>query len=197
MSTDELLIPQPERQPGMKSGTWLRPVASMCQFPISALVNALDEVAKFAERQAVLIRTTDSGSLVLMSVTDYSKIVDRVAPNSSSASEFSQQNANTPSSSYVLPQFQDNNEYWAALEQMARLDRQAQEWERTNGSDPRTLDVFTKACQVFEHVVPAIDWLSRPNALLAGMKPSRLMATDAGAQRVLNALGKIEHGIPV
>ena len=43
--------------------------------------------------------------------------------------------------------------------------------------------------------VEPIDWLKSPNAALRGHAPLSLVDTDIGAEAVLDALGRIEHGV--
>jgi len=38
-------------------------------------------------------------------------------------------------------------------------------------------------------------WLSTPNRLFAGKTPLQFAETEAGGQQVLQALGRLEHGV--
>lgn len=59
----------------------------------------------------------------------------------------------------------------------------------------RLARVVERAEQVFEGLVPALDWLKSPNAALGGDTPLSLLDTDIGAQTVMDTLGRIEHGV--
>ena len=54
---------------------------------------------------------------------------------------------------------------------------------------------ITRASEVFDDPAAAVDWLKSPNAALGGNAPLRLFDTDIGAECVLDALGRIEHGV--
>jgi putative toxin-antitoxin system antitoxin component (TIGR02293 family) len=58
----------------------------------------------------------------------------------------------------------------------------------------RLLHVVERAKGVFVSSDAARDWLSAPNILLRGCTPLRLLETEDGAENVLDALGRIEHG---
>jgi putative toxin-antitoxin system antitoxin component (TIGR02293 family) len=59
----------------------------------------------------------------------------------------------------------------------------------------RLARVFGRADEVFEDADAALDWLRSPNRSLAGKTPLELLDTEIGAESVLDALGRIEHGI--
>jgi len=59
----------------------------------------------------------------------------------------------------------------------------------------RLARVFAHAVEVFETRERARDWLESENRALGGQKPLELLDTEAGAQEVEEALGRIEHGI--
>lgn len=52
-----------------------------------------------------------------------------------------------------------------------------------------------RASEVFEDAAAAIDWLKSRNRALGGVTPLSLLATDAGAESVMDVLGRIEHGV--
>lgn len=64
-----------------------------------------------------------------------------------------------------------------------------------SGKLVRLARVVERAVEVFEDGPAALDWLKNPNASLGGASPLSLMDTDLGAVAVLNALGRIEHGV--
>jgi predicted RNase H-like HicB family nuclease len=57
------------------------------------------------------------------------------------------------------------------------------------------LMVTRKAEEVFGDPATAADWLNSKNAALGGVTPLSLLSTNAGAQSVLDTLGRIEHGV--
>ena len=59
----------------------------------------------------------------------------------------------------------------------------------------RLARAITRASEVFDDPAAAVDWLKSPNAALRGNAPLRLFDTDIGAECVLDALGRIEHGV--
>lgn len=59
----------------------------------------------------------------------------------------------------------------------------------------RLTRVLAKAAGTFEDLDIALDWMKSPNAALAGATPLSLMDTDAGAENVMDTLGRIEHGV--
>ena len=59
----------------------------------------------------------------------------------------------------------------------------------------RLARVMSRASEVFDGPVAAIDWLKSPNAALRGNAPLSLLDTDIGAESVLDSLGRIEHGV--
>jgi putative toxin-antitoxin system antitoxin component (TIGR02293 family) len=59
----------------------------------------------------------------------------------------------------------------------------------------RLARAITRASEVFDDPAAAVDWLKSPNATLRGNMPLRLFDTDIGAECVLDALGRIEHGV--
>ena len=59
----------------------------------------------------------------------------------------------------------------------------------------RLARVMSRATEVFDAAAAAIDWLKSPNAALRGNVPLRLFDNDIGAECVLDALGRIEHGV--
>ena len=67
------------------------------------------------------------------------------------------------------------------------------EGDRTAAADK----VFSMALSYFdgnrEH---ALDWLKHPNAALAGETPLERARTAAGAEEVIDLLGRMAHGIP-
>lgn len=59
----------------------------------------------------------------------------------------------------------------------------------------RLARVISRATEVFDDSVAAIDWLKSPNAALGGNAPLSLLDTDIGAESVLDTLGRIEQGV--
>ena len=59
----------------------------------------------------------------------------------------------------------------------------------------RLARIVRRAQEVFEGLEPAIDWLKSPNRTLGGQLPLSLLDTDIGAESVMDALGRIEHGV--
>jgi putative toxin-antitoxin system antitoxin component (TIGR02293 family) len=59
----------------------------------------------------------------------------------------------------------------------------------------RLARVISRASEVFDDPDAAVDWLKSPNAALRGHAPLSLVDTDIGAEAVLDALGRIEHGV--
>ena len=59
----------------------------------------------------------------------------------------------------------------------------------------RLARAISRASEVFDEPAAAVDWLKSPNAALRGNAPLRLFDTDIGAECVLDALGRIEHGV--
>ena len=59
----------------------------------------------------------------------------------------------------------------------------------------RLARVMSRASEIFDGPAAAVNWLKSPNAALRGNAPLRLFDTDIGAECVLDALGRIEHGV--
>lgn len=59
----------------------------------------------------------------------------------------------------------------------------------------RLARVISRASEVFDDPIAAIDWLKSPNAALGGNAPLYLLDTDIGAEGVFDTLGRIEHGV--
>ncbi|TAN48987.1 MAG: DUF2384 domain-containing protein [Methylococcaceae bacterium] len=59
----------------------------------------------------------------------------------------------------------------------------------------RLARVVERAVEVFDDLDAAIDWLKSANAAFSGATPLSLLDTDVGAESVLDALGRIEHGV--
>jgi putative toxin-antitoxin system antitoxin component (TIGR02293 family) len=57
------------------------------------------------------------------------------------------------------------------------------------------LKVWTRATKVFEDEQKARMWLERASVALGGVSPLSLLDTLAGAEMVIDELGRIEHGI--
>lgn len=55
--------------------------------------------------------------------------------------------------------------------------------------------VERRAEEVLGDFDKATDWLSSENNALGGVTPISLLDTDAGAQSVMDLLGRIEHGV--
>jgi putative toxin-antitoxin system antitoxin component (TIGR02293 family) len=65
----------------------------------------------------------------------------------------------------------------------------------TSSSEIRLFRVVAQAQDVFESANPAMSWLKRPNRALAGHAPIDLLDTDAGTERVVELLDRIEYGV--
>jgi putative toxin-antitoxin system antitoxin component (TIGR02293 family) len=65
----------------------------------------------------------------------------------------------------------------------------------TSSSEIRLARVAAQAQDVFESAYPAMSWLKRPNRALAGYAPIDLLDTDAGTERVVELLDRIEYGV--
>jgi len=59
----------------------------------------------------------------------------------------------------------------------------------------RLARVASQAEQVLGGREEAVNWLHRPNRSLGGRKPLELVRTDAGAELVVDVLGRLEHGV--
>jgi len=59
----------------------------------------------------------------------------------------------------------------------------------------RLARVIERAEETFEDIDAARDWLKSTNAALTGATPLSLLDTDIGAESVMDALGRIEHGV--
>lgn len=59
----------------------------------------------------------------------------------------------------------------------------------------RMARIMAMAEEVFGSPAAAAVWLSEKNPVLGDTTPSSLLNTDEGAQRVIELLGRIEHGI--
>ena len=58
----------------------------------------------------------------------------------------------------------------------------------------RIARVTQRAIEAYGNRAQAREWLIRPNRVLQGFPPLGLLATDAGAARVTDELGRIEYG---
>lgn len=59
----------------------------------------------------------------------------------------------------------------------------------------RVARVIERAEEVFEDPDAARGWLKSANTSLSGQTPMSLLDTEIGAQSIMNALGRIEHGV--
>lgn len=59
----------------------------------------------------------------------------------------------------------------------------------------RLARVIERAAEVFEEGQVALHWVKSPNASLAGATPLSMLDTDLGTESVMDALGRIEHGV--
>jgi putative toxin-antitoxin system antitoxin component (TIGR02293 family) len=59
----------------------------------------------------------------------------------------------------------------------------------------RLVRTAARAERVLGDPAAALDWLGSPNRALGGESPLQLLDTDLGAKRVLDVLGRIEHGV--
>ena len=77
------------------------------------------------------------------------------------------------------------------------LARHKREGRLTSEESSRLLQlagVLARGEQVFTNLDAVLDWLTSPNAAL-GATPLSLLATDNGTERVMDTLGRIEHGV--
>ena len=59
----------------------------------------------------------------------------------------------------------------------------------------RLAKVFSRAVEVFEDSQSATNWLNTSNHSLGNIEPLTLLDTEIGGDIVLDALGRLEHGI--
>lgn len=59
----------------------------------------------------------------------------------------------------------------------------------------RIARVVRRAEMVFEDAAAALRWVQTPNASLGEVSPLSLLHTEIGESAVLDALGRIEHGV--
>ncbi len=59
----------------------------------------------------------------------------------------------------------------------------------------RLVRAAARAERVLGDPAAALDWLGSPNRALGGESPLQLLDTELGAKRVLDVLGRIEHGV--
>jgi len=59
----------------------------------------------------------------------------------------------------------------------------------------RLAHVVECAEDVFESTEVALNWLQAPNGALGGVSPLSRLDTEIGAERVLDTLGRIAHGV--
>lgn len=62
-------------------------------------------------------------------------------------------------------------------------------------SDTRIARIRDRAAEVFGDRERSRKWLERPNPALGQKSPAELLASESGALRVEQMLGRIEHGI--
>ncbi len=55
--------------------------------------------------------------------------------------------------------------------------------------------VYQRACEVIKDPARAATWIKRPNRALEGKSPLEMMESIFGAERVMDLLGRIEHGV--
>jgi putative toxin-antitoxin system antitoxin component (TIGR02293 family) len=56
-------------------------------------------------------------------------------------------------------------------------------------------DLIRKATEVFGSREKALAWVARPNRALGNSAPEDVLRSEAGARRVAEVLGRIEHGL--
>lgn len=59
----------------------------------------------------------------------------------------------------------------------------------------RYLHLYARAVEAHEQAAAAVEWLRAPLPSLGGRSPLVVARDDAGAQRALAVLGRIEHGV--
>jgi putative toxin-antitoxin system antitoxin component (TIGR02293 family) len=82
----------------------------------------------------------------------------------------------------------------------ATLTRRRQDRKRLNLQESdrvyRIANVYRAAVQLFEgHREHARQWLNQPAKALDGHTPFELLDTEAGADEVLDLIGRLEHGV--
>ena len=91
----------------------------------------------------------------------------------------------------------------AELAQMLGISVRALAWRRRKGilapSESerilRVARVVGRAEEVFGDLTNGLEWMKSPNGSLGGVTPMSLLDTDIGADWVMDALGRVEHGI--
>lgn len=64
-----------------------------------------------------------------------------------------------------------------------------------SGKLVRLARMVERAAEVFEDEVAALSWIKAQNASLGGATPFSMLDTDIGSITVMDALGRIEHGV--
>jgi putative toxin-antitoxin system antitoxin component (TIGR02293 family) len=59
----------------------------------------------------------------------------------------------------------------------------------------RVVEIFTFALDVFRDFRAVRDWIESPQPVLGGSLPRDLMRSAAGAEEVMNLLGRIKYGV--
>jgi putative toxin-antitoxin system antitoxin component (TIGR02293 family) len=59
----------------------------------------------------------------------------------------------------------------------------------------RVVRVIARAEEVFGDLDNGLEWLKSPNISLDGLPPISLLDTYIGAEWVMDALGRVEHGV--
>lgn len=59
----------------------------------------------------------------------------------------------------------------------------------------RVARVVGRAEEVFGDLTSGLEWMKSPNGSLGGGSPISLLDTDIGADWVMDALGRVEHGV--
>ena len=91
----------------------------------------------------------------------------------------------------------------AELAQMLGISIRALAWRRRKGiltsyeSERmfRVARVAGRAEEAFGDLTNGLEWMKSPNGSLGGVTPISLLDTDIGADWVMDALGRVEHGV--
>jgi putative toxin-antitoxin system antitoxin component (TIGR02293 family) len=91
----------------------------------------------------------------------------------------------------------------ADLAQILGISIRALAWRRRKGvltpSESermfRVARVVGRAEEVFGDLTNGLEWMKSPNGSLSGVTPISLLDTDIGADWVMDALGRVEHGV--
>lgn len=93
---------------------------------------------------------------------------------------------------------EDRTVTWLGIPKRTAARRKATRGRLRSAESERLLRlarVAAMAADVLGTREKAVQWMERPNRALGGEVPVRLLDTDLGSQKVLDVLGRIEHGV--